>query len=188
MKATMNKTDAFIFMKVGDHAGESWDTILERKNKEYKRAGMIFWGYGGTACHPINQVQPFAKIYTRSNGGIYLLMQTVTSNADPDIAPATEYSEDGITWKKIPKGISVLGSRYALVLGEIEPGDLEINLNEFSVGIGPSKGKSADQYLQGRIDKGCLVTNNVPLREPEQTMKTVKYSAQLLDPFAVILR
>ena len=43
--------DAFIFMKVGNHASENFDAILERKNRERERAGCIFWGYSG-ACLP----------------------------------------------------------------------------------------------------------------------------------------
>ena len=35
---------AFIFMKVGNHAGETFESILERKRREFDRAGKIFLG------------------------------------------------------------------------------------------------------------------------------------------------
>jgi hypothetical protein len=39
-----NPPEAFIFMKVGNHASENFNAILERKNRERERAGRIFWG------------------------------------------------------------------------------------------------------------------------------------------------
>ena len=182
--------EAFVFMKVGDHAGEDFNDILKRKNKEFSDAGRSFWGYGGTACHPLQQVQPFARGVVEKNGAVYLLMAPVVSKADPDLVPATEYSEDGVVWKPIPKGIKVTGSRYALVLGEIQPGDLELRADDFVVGIGPSRGKSGGAYLQGRIDKACLSRGASPAevvgREPIR--KQVSFVARLLDPYAVLLK
>src|SRR5579862_2250925 len=133
----LNLTDSsFIFMKVGNHAGESFEDILERKRREHKIAGMTFWGYGGVACHPINQVRPFAMEQIQKKGAIYLLMTFVNSNDHQPVLPAKEYSIDGVNWKKIPKGIEVTGSKYALVLDEINPTDLTINMDQFMVGIG----------------------------------------------------
>ena len=50
--------DTIVFMKVGRHAGETFEEILERKQREYERAGRIFWGYGGGTMHPTQKVQP----------------------------------------------------------------------------------------------------------------------------------
>lgn len=182
----------FIFMKVGSHAGEDWESILKRKQKEILDAGMSFWGYGGTTCHPFNHVQPFAKLSLKEENGIFLIMEPIVSNADPDIFPAKLYSGDGISWHPIPQGIVVTGSRYALVLGEITPADFEIDLREFEVGIGPSRGRPAEQYLRGRTDKGCF--QRKISAEPELSLKSDKsirkigYEAKLVDPYAVILR
>ncbi len=181
--------DAFIFMKVGNHAGEDFEEILERKNLEFKEAGRIFWGYGGTACHPINQVQPFVKASIKKQGKIYLFMQTINSKADPDIIPATEYSEDGVDWKPIPDGIEVIGSRYALVLGEIKPGELEIPQEEYMVGIGPSRGKYAFEYIKGHVDKACLSKAMPPdFKTGKIKNRKIEYQAELLKPYAVLLR
>ena len=150
MEAIPNR---FIFMKVGNHAGEKWESILERKRAEIDKTGMSFWGYGGTACHPLNQVQPFARLTLKEQGQISLIMIPVDSNAGPEELIAIEYSADGTHWQKIPDDINVTGSRYALVLCAIESVDLEIDLSEFEVGVGPSRGKPAHEYVQRRIDK-----------------------------------
>src|SRR5947209_16790284 len=149
---TIALPDKFLFMKVRDHAAESWEQILERKRREYEEAGQIFWGYGGNAWHPINQVQPFAKLVLKELDDVVLVMEYIRSNADPDIVPATEYSKDGVVWEPIPKGIKVTGSRYALVLDEIQPGDLDINLSNYpKTGCKPCKirhlGAFSDSYL-----------------------------------------
>ena len=55
------KSESFVFMKVGQHAGEDFESIIKRKTEEIKNTGMSFWGYGGPMCHPTKQIQPFAK-------------------------------------------------------------------------------------------------------------------------------
>ena len=181
--------DSFIFMKVGNHAGESFDAILARKDRERERAGCIFWGYGGTVCHPLMQVQPFARLYARQQGCIYLFMEPMDSKSNPDIEPAREYSEDGARWHSLPEGISVIGSRYALVLDEIKPINFEIDLENYSVGIGYSRGRNAAEYIQGQVDKGCLTLASAPCSSTFQPLrKSIKFSAHLLVPYAVLLR
>jgi hypothetical protein len=181
--------EAFIFMKVGNHAGESFEAILTRKNREREQAGRIFWGYGGTVCHPLMQVQPFARLYAKRNDRIYLFMEPMDSKANPAIEPAKEYSDDGVTWYPLPNGISVLGSRYALVLDKIQPREVGIGIEQYVVGIGPSRGKNAAEYLQGRVDKGCFTrTSGACSPSAQQLKRGVKFSAQLLEPYAVLLR
>lgn len=180
--------EAFIFMKVGNHAGENFEQILERKNNEFKKTGRIFWGYGGRSCHPLTQVQPFARIQVKKYGNIYLMMEMIDSHADPEIVPAKEYSDDGITWKEIPDGIKVIGSRYALILNEIKPGDLDIAIYNYEVGIGPSRGKLASEYIQGHIDKACLSLKGGKKDIKEGAKRHFSYSSKLIDPYAVMLR
>lgn len=185
-----NLPQAFIFMRVGNHAGETFDAILERKRKEFEEAGRIFWGYGGTTLHPVKSVQPFAKLWVEEQGSVQILMQPIESKADPDILPATEYSVDGVEWEPIPNGIIVTGSRYAVVLDEIRPGELDLNLKNFEVGIGPSRGRNAAQYLRGRVDKGCLVATPKGEAGGESDPKEVSigFQARLMEPYAVMLR
>ncbi len=183
--------EKFLFMKVGNHAGETWEQILERKRREFDRTGKIFWGYGGNTCHPINVVQPFSRLVVKEHGGIMLIMEPIDSRADPDIVPAKEFSPDGANWEPIPEGIQVTGSRFALVLDEIKPGDLELSLNEFEVAIGPSAGKAAEQYLVGHVDKGCFVKSQQPRTLAENQRRPTRrigYMAQMKEPYAVLLR
>lgn len=185
---TNTVTDSFIFMKVGDHAGEPWEKILERKQKEFERTGSIFWGYGGTACHPVQQVRPFALQQQKKNGSIYLMMNFVKSNFGSETLRAKEYSINGVDWQKIPDGVNVTGSRYAIILEEIKPSDLELDMNQFAVGIGPSREKNAADYLKGRTDKACLVHADNPIVGVEPLIRKVDFMAQIQAPFAAMLR
>lgn len=181
--------ECFVFMKVGKHARESLDFILERKQRELDATGKIFWGYGGGTCHPTKQVQPFCR--SRILAGqteIYLLMQSVNSLADPKIAPAREYSVDNVNWEPIPKGIQVTGSKYALVLDEIQPMNLELDPREYVVGIGDSAGKHAIDYLKGRVDKGCFERTGKVASHPVAKRHAIGLKARLQEPFAVFVR
>lgn len=181
---------AFIFMRVGNHAGESFDSILERKRREFEDSGQIFWGYGGTTLHPIRHVQPFAKLRVQEGGSINIVMEYINSKADPDVIPASEFSVDGIKWEPIPPGIRVTGSRYAIVLDEIKPGDLDLDLAKYQVGIGPSRGRNAAGYVRGRVDKGCFIAADSADGNPDTQERLVKvqFQARLLEPYAVMLR
>lgn len=184
------KSRSVLFMKVGNHAGESFDAIIARKSRELKAAGRIFWGYGGTACHPLTQVQPFVRLAVKAGEVPVLVMQSINSTMDQDQFAAEEYSEDGVTWKPIPKGVEVIGSRYAMILGEVQAGDFMFDARQFEVGIGPSRGKRAHEYLVGRTDKACLVRAEKEIAEsldPED-QKQINFFAELLPPYAVMLR
>lgn len=188
----MDTIDRIVFMKVGSHAGETWEQILERKRREVERTGYSFWGYGGPTCHPTNHVQPFARLSLSSQGTIGLVMMPIDSRAAPEIAPASEFSKDGIIWEPIPNDIRVLGSRYALVLEEISEADLELDLGSYEVAVGPSRGRTAEEYIRGRVDKACLVKKglerDLPMPQAAENIVPVKFTANLRDPFAVFLR
>jgi hypothetical protein len=180
--------DRFIFMKVGEHAGESFKDILERKQRELEAAGRIFWGYGGSTCHPRTQVQPFAKQIVEQHGQIHMLLQPMNSKADPDLVPATEFSVDGIEWKELPSGVCVTGSRYAMVMGEIQADEFELPLHEYVVGHGRSEGRAASKYIQGRVDKACLTRADAQGAAIEAKSVAIEYKAALIEPYAVFLR
>jgi len=79
-----------------------------------------------------------------------------------------------------------------LLRDEIKPGDLEIQLNEYEVALGPSAGKAAEVYIGGHIDKGCFVRSKEP-RPVDETKKAkatrrIGFVAELKDPFGVLLR
>lgn len=181
--------EAFIFMKVGNHAGETFEEILARKKEEYLRAGKMFWGYGGPMCHPLNQVQPFVRVQEKNNGSVYVLMQEIDSRASPAILPAKQFSEDGVNWKDLPEGVDVRGSRYALVLDEITTEDFEINLQDFQIGAGPSASKNAASYFRGHVDKACLIQSSEPsITDARTKTRKINLAARLLEPYAVLLK
>ncbi len=186
--SAVDASAAMIFMKVGRHDGESFDDIIRRKRQEFDRAGMIFWGYGGGTMHPVSKVQPFCRMHIDHGEQIRLIMQEIQSEHGFTAAYATEFSRDGENWEPIPEGIRVTGSRYALVLDEIVEGDLDVDLTDYRVGIGPSAGRIASKYIAGRVDKGCL-ERSAKVNEPVAS-KIIhsRYQARLKDPFAVVLR
>jgi len=175
-----------LFMKVGVHANESLEDIIERKNREYESTGNIFWGYGGGTCHPLTQVQPFAKEKAKAGQVVRICMNPIDSHHVNTVL-ATEYSEDGIIWKLIPEGINVIGSRFAIVIGELQPGDLDLDLSATSVAVGASRGKSGHDYISGRVDKACLEVTRQPLSDTPD-IKRISVTADILSPFAVLLK
>jgi len=188
MSLIIKPNTGLLFMKVGLHAGESFEDILERKKQEYDDAGMIFWGYGGSTCHPTRHVQPFAKMMVEEHGDIYIVMEEIDSHHDPTVILAKEYSEDGVNWKPIPKGIEVRGSRYAVVLEELEEGDLDLDLSHYKVAAGPSTGRIASEYIGGRVDKACITMAAEQSSGVEPKIKKIHHHAKIKQPFAVFTR
>ena len=139
-----------ILMKYGYHAKEDENTIIKRKQQEIMEKGYCFWGYGGTLLNPLKQVQPFSK-----NKKIYVLFVHTKSTYQNDGKLSLYYSINQKEYEPIPKKINVYGSKYALVFKDLKKVDFSINLNDYEIAIGPSKGKKLSQYFQGRVDKAC---------------------------------
>lgn len=179
-----------LFMKIGIHAREPLDAIIRRKLKEIDDAGVSFWGYGGSTCHPTGMVQPFANGQAQRHRPIYLVMQKMDSSHFAEPLPADEFSVNGRDWEPIPNGIEVLGSRYALVIDELQEADLKLPLTRAQVALGPSAGRSAKDYIAGRVDKACLTlaeNADLPLA-PEEPFTPIGVVAKLKAPYAVFLR
>ncbi len=184
------KKAGLVFMKVGLHAEESIEDIIKRKQREFEQTGSIFWGYGGNTCHPLTMVQPFAKEVESGGNQVLTVMQKMNSKhaAPPEIAK--QYSDDGVDWQPIPKGIEVRGSRYALVMDELQVEEFNLNLGELEVGVGPNRGRKADKYLIGQADKGCFLykPQELAIAQDEQSVKRIGLVARLKEPYAVLLR
>jgi len=183
----LHSGDAFLYMKVGVHASESLEEIIKRKRAEIKKAGVAFWGYGGSSCHPFNAVQPFVKEVTAKGTTVRLLMQEITSRHWA-VGEAKEYSADGKTYLPVPAGIKVLGSRYALVLSSLDEVDDEFALGDTAVGIGRMAGVSGARYIRGHVDKACLVYKPQNQETDGADKIQVRLSATLAEPYAVVLR
>ena len=180
-----------LFMKVGTHANEELEDIIGRKQKELEDEGFALWGYGGNTCHPTTMVQPFAEEHAENGDPIILCMERMVSNHFAEPIRADEYSVDGVNWQKVPAGIHARGSRFALLIKDLQKAKFELPLSTTEVAVGRSAGRLGSQYVQGRVDKACLNVRTDPkfLNDPSQE-KVIKIglTAELIDPYAVFLR
>jgi hypothetical protein len=181
-----------LFMKVGTHADESLESIVQRKNREIEEAGYALWGYGGNTCHPRTMVQPFASAAESAGTPIHLCMEPMESNHFAVTARATEFSIDGFQWDKVPPAINVIGSRFALAIEQLHVEEFELPLSQTKVAIGNQTGRRGDQYIKGRVDKACLEYLGEADPEPEQdeVEKVIEIGlvAELRKPYAVFVR
>lgn len=149
----MENLENIIIMKCGTHASEKIEQIYSRKKQEEINIGYFYWGYGGTLCHPLNQVQPFCE----NKEKVYLLLTPTISELNNEPNRSEKYSLDKIEWKNIDSAINVLGSKYAIVASKLQKCDFEIDLSDYEIAIGNSKGKKLGDYFKGRIDKACAI-------------------------------
>jgi hypothetical protein len=178
-----------LYMKVGTHAREPLEDIIARKTREIEEAGLAFWGYGGGTCHPQTMVQPFARKYERQGGVIYLCMQPMESKHFAEQIAADEYSSDGRLWVPIPKGVRVLGSRYALLIKKLRKEEFDLPLDQTRVALGTSMGATGSQYITGRVDKACLEFTEQRADVPASTPPVhIGLVAELVEPWAVYVR
>lgn len=189
MTDPLHAGSGFVFMKVGTHAEEPLDEIIERKRREVDEAGYALWGYGGNSCHPKTMVQPFARDFVEREGTIYLCMQSMDSRHFAVTERAVEYSGDGENWSEIPKPINVIGSRFALKIADLQPDDFKVPLAQTKVAIGNQTGRPGDRYIRGRVDKACLelLDEEAEGRE-EVALAQIDLVARLADPYAVFVR
>ncbi len=82
--------------------------------------------------------------------------------------------------------MNVYGSKKALIFNNLTYYNQDINLNNYEVAIGKSKGKKATNYLQGRVDKGCFT--KCSQSNKNKMMIHVDYIAELIYPYSVFLK
>ena len=182
----LHEGDGLLYMKVGTHANEDLADIIVRKRREIDDAGYAMWGYGGNTCHPASMVQPFARDYAARTGRIMLLMQPMTSKHFADPIRANEYSADGFDWTPVPRGINVLGSRYALCIRTLEEVEERFALGDTKVALGNSRGRVGSAYVRGRVDKACLEYSEAQGDASE--VVEIRLAAEMTEPYAVFLR
>lgn len=179
-----------LFMKVGIHAQEPLERIVERKSKEIRDTGYALWGYGGNTCHPTTMVQPFAQDFARRGQPIHLCMEEMNSKHFAEQQCAAECSADGVTWETIPNTINVLGSRYALVIEALHEEHFVLPLEQTRVPVGPSMGRLGSRYVKGKVDKACLeiLPEAERINSEEHFEREIGLVATLRAPYAVFLR
>lgn len=162
-----------VIMKYGVHAKENVHSIILRKKTEDKECGRFFWGYNGVLCHPGTQIQPFLKENQMQGEKTYLVLVRTFSDFNGTNSVANEYSIDKLQWNNIPPEIKVVGSKYALICRNLKECKLEMDLANYVIAVGQSKGKLLQEYLKGRVDKACA-------RFEESTKKIKGNSLQVL--------
>ncbi len=172
-----------VMMKGGPHAGSGWDAIVDWKIGDLRAAGITFWGYGGSVCHPTRQVQPFADA---AGGRVEVAMIPTGSDPGNPATVAQEWSADGQQWNPLPEGVRVTGSKWALVMDQLSACEDSIDLGRYTVAVGASTGRLAADYLRARVDKGCfrLTATDEPAAQPVP----VVLHGRLAAPWAVFLR
>lgn len=178
-----------LYMKIGVHAREPLDSIIERKLREIEDEGYAMWGYGGSTCHPASMVQPFGSSCAKLGQTIYLCMREMNSNHFAEQVRAREYSVDGEVWQRIPPKINVLGSRYALTIKNLRKEAFALPLDQTRVALGNSAGAVGSTYIAGRVDKACLVLGGAapePLGIPR--VESIGLVADICEPYAVFLK
>lgn len=191
MNEILRPGTGLLFMKVGTHAQETLADIIARKRKEIDEVGCTLWGYGGNTCHPTTMVQPFAHTYAERSKPIHLVMEAMESKHFAEPLCAAESSTDGLKWEVIPEAIEVRGSRYALVIRDLQLTNFTLPLNQTIVPVGPSSGRLGSRYVNGRVDKACLelLENPEPTNEDTQKIeRPINLVAELVKPYAVFLR
>ena len=101
---------SLILMKFGVHASEQPYDVIKRKEIELKDNGLMYWGYGSSLLDPINVIQPFCKEY---DNWVYMIPTTSHHFGIPN--ESKRMSIDKFTWTEVPKSVSILGSKKALI-------------------------------------------------------------------------
>jgi len=185
-----------VFMRVGTHADEPLEVIIDRKLKEIDVTGQAFWGYGGLNCHPRSVVQPYAEEVVASGNKVSLCMEEVAPDKETywaNAEAATEWSIDGINFRPLPTGIRVTGSRYAFIITGLRAEKLDLRLDNARVAAGPSRGRLGANYVDeigGPVDKAVLRVEDIAGETPKGGIETlpISYIAELQRPYAVFLR
>lgn len=180
----MDSLKNIIIMKCGTHASEKIEDIFKRKKEEEQKTGYIYWGYGGTLCHPLNQVQPFCN----DNNKIYLLLTPTSSELNNEPKRSNYFSIDNKTWESIDTNVNVYGSKYALVIKNLQKCDFDINLSDYEIAIGKSKGKNLTNYLNGRVDKACASERKKCNISTESKKIKIVMIAELINPYSVFVK
>ena len=85
------------------------------------------------------------------------MLTSTSSELNNEPTRSNYFSTDNKIWKNMDSNINVYGSKYALVIKNLQKCDFEIDLGNYEIAIGNSKGKNLADYLNGRVDKACAI-------------------------------
>ena len=172
-----------VFMKIGYHGDETLDEIIDRKMREERSCGVIFWGYGGTICHPLNQVSPFVRSAKEQGYKVKLIFSVTPSKFHKERHNARYYSADRKIWQSMPNGSLITSSAFAITCRNFRKVNYKVDISKYKVAIGPNKGKNLHEYLSYRTDKACAVYN--PQTGKACHLIPVTFEADVVFPYSV---
>ena len=153
-----------MLMKFGTHGNASPHQIILDKTSDLLASGVFFWGYGGSTCHPENQVQPFLNQVAKNGENVYLVLSPIASVWDGNASQRSLFSRNFEDWIRLPDGVTVSGSKYAVICDEITICEEVIDLSNYEVSVGPHAGRPVSSYLRGRNTKACASrSKNAPV-------------------------
>lgn len=157
---------------VGSHAGEEVHEIFKRKNIEIAQAGFSLWLYKSYRAKPetLQRTKPLEVYFLESKG----------ARPTTEQQQAIEFSEDGVLWKPIPKGIRVTGKlpATALVLKSFCIQKKNIDLWDYSFN-GP---------IQFALGASTVLAEEKPAEGMKDHLRTVVATATFKKPFCVYVR
>ena len=127
-------------------------------------------------------MQPFCK----ANNKVYLLLTPTHSELNSNPKRAESFSIDKYTWLNFNSKINVYGSKYALIIKNLQKCNFEIDLKDYEIAIGKSKGKNLSEYLRGRVDKACAI-KNIKDKNYSKKVKIIMI-AELVSPYSIFVK
>lgn len=121
-------TKYLVISVIGPHAGESEDEIFKRKMDDIRKTGKTFWLIKSHKAKP-DMVQSLCKEAEMHRGNSLTVFVEASSStgARPTVTAkeAKEYSQDGVRWKGLPKGLSSVTGKidngtYALIFNQLK--------------------------------------------------------------------
>ncbi len=80
-----------------------------------------------------------------------------------------------------------MGSKYAIICGALKSCDFMLDLNNYVIPIGNSKGKLLSEYIKARVDKACgQYKDNWESLTPN--LVKISYYAEIISLYAVYVK
>ena len=175
---------------MGDHAGEGSDAIFNRKKADIERLGVTYWLMRSPKARP-PQVQ---KICTTFPAYTIFLEPATKGGARPTTEEdeAKEYSDDGVFWHPLPKGLSP-------VTGKLDTGATALVFDMMTTDVSGALdlwdyGEALDTHKPLRFILGCSTvcavrkdTKSLP-GKMKSRYRAIVAVARLADPCCVWIR
>jgi len=157
------------------------------KLDEEAALGFVYWGYGGTLCHP-RRVQEFAAGELRRTGEAPTLVMAETRSAyrSRTIGRNRWYSQDRQAFARFPRQVVMVGCSSALVCERLVCQPSWIDLNQYEVAGGLRSGAPLGDFIRYQINKACA--SRISGSNDRRRITSIVATAKLVYPFAVYLR